>query len=150
MISKISTSLVLALLMSMQNFKITRLKDLLLAGLVIGLPMLIIVAESETGSALVYVGFILVLYREGLSGWWLGALGLVIALFISTLTLGAFWACILLITVLTLAVAAMSRDFWPRLYSGWGFVGVMAFLPRLCHGIGSRVQRHMEWIATRV
>ena len=85
-ISKITTSLLLASVMSKPTFKITKLKGLISAAFIIGLPMLIIVAESETGSALVYVGFLVMLYREGLSGWYLGILGAAILLFILTLT----------------------------------------------------------------
>lgn len=85
-ISKITTSLLLASVMSKPTFKITKLKGLISAAFIIGLPMLIIVAESETGSALVYVGFLVMLYREGLSGWYLVILGAAILLFILTLT----------------------------------------------------------------
>jgi len=148
-ISKISTSLVLALIMSQHGFKMSRFRDFAMVCAVIGLPMLIIIAESETGSALVYAGFSFVLYREGLSGWWLGLIGLVIALFISTLTLGAFWACILLLTVLVLCAAVMSRETGPRLAWGWGFVGLMAFLPRVWGWVTAAVQAHLDWMAAR-
>ena len=70
-VSKITTSLLLATLMSQVNFKITKFKDFMLTALILGVPMLVILAESETGSALVYVGFIFVMYREGFSGWWI-------------------------------------------------------------------------------
>jgi len=85
-ISKITTSMLLAMHMSKPNFKITKLGSFISTALIIGVPMLIIVAESETGSALVYVGFIFVLYREGLSGWFLGFIGMAILMFILTLT----------------------------------------------------------------
>ena len=75
-ISKITTSLLLAATMSKPNFKITKAKDFLTVALIIGLPMLTIVAESETGSALVYVGFLFVLYREGLTGWLIAIAGM--------------------------------------------------------------------------
>ena len=67
-ISKITTSLMLASVMSRQGFRLTSPRGFALAALTIALPMLTIVAESETGSALVYVGYLFVLYREGLSG----------------------------------------------------------------------------------
>ena len=89
-ISKITTSLMLASVMSRQGFRLTSPRGFALAALTIALPMLTIVAESETGSALVYVGYLFVLYREGLSGWWIVFLGLCIALFILTLTT-AWW-----------------------------------------------------------
>lgn len=85
-VSKITTSLFLAMIMSKSGFKLDKVHDLLKIALALGLPMLIILAESETGSMLVYLGFLLVLYREGLTGWVLAFLGLVIVLFILALT----------------------------------------------------------------
>lgn len=85
-ISKITTSLLLALVMSKPTFNLSRLGGFLSVAFIIGLPMLIILGESETGSALVYVGFLFMLYREGLSGWYLVILGMTILLFILTLT----------------------------------------------------------------
>ena len=85
-ISKISTSLMLATVMSQLGYKISRIKDFFITALVILVPMAIIVLQSETGSALVYVGFIFMLYREGLSGWFIFIAGMAILLFILTLT----------------------------------------------------------------
>ena len=84
-ISKITTSLLLAMVMSKPTFRMSNRKHFLAVAAIIGLPMLAILGESETGSALVYVGFIFPLYREGLSGWWLFMLGMAILLFILTL-----------------------------------------------------------------
>jgi len=150
-ISKISTSLVLSWLVSQQNFKITKLKDFILACLVIGVPMLVIVAESETGSALVYAGFIFVLYREGLSGWWLGLIGLVIALFVGTLTMGPYWSILLLAAVLLACNAFMGKGPMGKklLWSGI-FVLVMALLPGLMEWLCSLVNAHIEWMAQRI
>ena len=85
-ISKITTAMLLAMIMSKPTYRITDRRSFLLTAVIIGLPMLVILGESETGSALVYVGFIFVLYREGLSGWFLFFLGMAILLFILTLT----------------------------------------------------------------
>ena len=85
-ISKITTSLMLAFVMSRQGFRFNTAKGFLTVAAIIGLPMLSIVAESETGSALVSVGYIFVLYREGLSGWWFICIGMAVILFILTLT----------------------------------------------------------------
>lgn len=84
-LSKITTSLLLASVMSQPGFRISNWKHLLLAVLIVLLPMFVIIAESETGSALVYVGFAFVLYREGLSGWWLALIGIAVLLFIVTI-----------------------------------------------------------------
>ena len=84
-ISKITTSLLLAALMSRQGFSMGKWKDFWQVAVVLRLPMLIILAENETGSALVYVGMLFVLYREGLPGVFLLLIGLAIVLFILTL-----------------------------------------------------------------
>ena len=129
-VSKISTSLMLAAFMSQLGYKISRIKDFLITALIILVPMGIIIMQSETGSALVYVGFIFMLYREGLSGWLIFMAGMAILLFILTLTCSNFVA---------LLVLAGVSSFCIMLYSGrgewWVFIGIplivlCAFLPR--------------------
>ncbi len=100
--SKITTSLLLATVMSQLGYRITRIKDFFVTALIILIPMLIIVLQSETGSALVYVGFIFVLYREGLSGWFIVLTGMAILLFITTLTSSAYTALLVLFVLTTL------------------------------------------------
>ena len=99
-VSKITTSLLLATLMSQTNYRITRLKDFLMTALIIGVPMMVILAESETGSALVYVGFIFVMYREGFSGWWIVGIGMAILMFVLTLTASPYVSLLVLIGML--------------------------------------------------
>lgn len=98
-VSKITTSLLLALIMSRQGYKLTTVRGFFSAALVIGLPMLAILAEQETGSALVYVGFVFVLYREGMSGWVLVCGGLAILLFILTLVTN-WWISLIVLACL--------------------------------------------------
>jgi len=150
-ISKISTSLLLSWWLSQQGFKMTRIKDFLIACAIIGLPMLIIVAESETGSALVYVGFIFVLYREGLSGWWLGLIGLVIVLFITTLTMGPFWAILIMIGALVACNAYMQpSQFWKRLIICGAAVLIIALLPALQNWLSGLISARMEFLNNRI
>ena len=85
-ISKITTSLALASLMSQSNFKLNTFRNWLFTIAIIAIPALAILLEKETGSMLVYAGFLFVLYREGMSGWILGFIFLSILLFIFTLT----------------------------------------------------------------
>lgn len=66
--AKFSTALVLAKFMSGRDYDIHGLKDFLRTLAIIFTPMLFIVMQRETGSALVYLSFFLVLYREGMSG----------------------------------------------------------------------------------
>ena len=99
-LSKITTSLLLASIMSRPTFRMSNWRHFVTAVMVVLLPMLVIVAESETGSALVYAGFIFVLYREGLSGWLLGLLGMAILLFVLTVKTH-WWVSLIVVGVAT-------------------------------------------------
>ena len=65
---KLATALMLALWLDRYTFDMKKVSDLVVAFLIFLLPMGIIVLQNETGSALVFVTFVLVLYREGLTG----------------------------------------------------------------------------------
>ena len=111
-VSKITTSLMLALVMGRQGFRLGNPRDFFKVAMVIGLPMLAILGESETGSALVYVGYIFVLYREGLPGWWLFVLAMCILLFILTLTVGWWLSAAVLAVVCGLCCLTLLRRRW--------------------------------------
>lgn len=107
---KIFTSLAMAKFLSMPETNFKTLKDRLI-GLLISLgPAIIILAQNETGLALVYFCFILVMYREGLPsavlivGFSLIALGLSSLLIDRTVLLIA-------ISVLTIAIGYATRRF---------------------------------------
>lgn len=133
-ISKISTSLMLAAYMSQQGYRISRMRNFIVTALIILIPMAIIVLQSETGSALVYVGFIFMLYREGLSGWLIFLAGMAILSFILTLTASPFVAILVIVGVASLCICLYSdRLKW------WFFICVpaivlMAFMPSILAG----------------
>lgn len=66
--SKFSIALALAWLLGQSAGKLQRLETKLLAAVIIGLPAFLIMMQPDTGTVLVYTAFVLVLYREGLSG----------------------------------------------------------------------------------
>jgi len=66
---KFATALCLAKLFSSYNFTLNASrKNYMLALMIIFLPVLFILGQKETGSALVYLSLFFVLYREGMSG----------------------------------------------------------------------------------
>jgi len=83
--AKFATALALARLMSPYEFKLNTFWSYVKVGLIIAIPAGIILLQNDTGTALVFGSFVLVLYREGLPWWVLGVLFLLVALFISTL-----------------------------------------------------------------
>lgn len=66
--AKFATALAVAKLMSTFGFNIRQLQNFAKACAMIFLPLLLIVAQKETGTALVYLAFFLVFYREGMPG----------------------------------------------------------------------------------
>lgn len=66
--AKFATALALAKYMSAYNFTIRNWKNAFMLGFLILFPMLLIIMQRETGSALVYTAFFLMLYREGMPG----------------------------------------------------------------------------------
>ncbi|MDR1516933.1 MAG: rod shape-determining protein RodA [Dysgonamonadaceae bacterium] len=65
---KFIIALALARVFNAYGFKLMTRNNLLLVSVLILLPALLVVMQSETGTALVYLCFVLVLYREGLPG----------------------------------------------------------------------------------
>lgn len=66
--AKFATALALGKFMGEYGFRIKKTKDISIAIALIMLPMLLIICQKETGSALVYFAFFLTLYREGMTG----------------------------------------------------------------------------------
>jgi len=84
---KFATALALSRYMSSFGFKLQRFRSLIIIGSLILLPAALIFLQNDTGSALVYFSFVLVLYREGLSGVVLFFVTLIGLLFIFSLVL---------------------------------------------------------------
>lgn len=68
-LTKVATNLAVARALSRYGFSFNKFSDLLKGGAIILLPMLLILLQNDTGSALVYAVFIFVFYREGLTGY---------------------------------------------------------------------------------
>jgi rod shape determining protein RodA len=66
--AKFATALALSKLMSTYGYNINQWKNFAATLAIILLPMLFIVLQRETGSALVYLAFFLMFYREGMPG----------------------------------------------------------------------------------
>lgn len=88
--AKFSTVLVLAKYLSSSTTKIQDLRSQFMCGLIIFIPIILIMLQPDTGSALAFISLVLVLYREGLSGYILVIGAMLIALFVLTLLLNKF------------------------------------------------------------
>ena len=77
--TKFATALAVAKFASRSSFKMGKVKDLGILALLVGIPTLLIIAQGDMGTALVFSVFIIVLFREGLSAWPL-VMGLLMAI----------------------------------------------------------------------
>ena len=145
-ISKISTSLLLATVMSQLGYRIGRLKDFFITALIILVPMGIIVMQSETGSALVYVGFIFMLYREGLSGWLIFIMGMAILLFILTISVSPFVAVLTLVGVSSLCICLYSGRFRWWIFLCIPLLVLFAFIPKILALIPFMAEVNPIWV----
>lgn len=65
--AKFSTALILAKVFDSSNLKVDSVKSLIKVSTLILIPFILIILQGDTGTALVYFSFFLVLLREGLS-----------------------------------------------------------------------------------
>ena len=67
--AKVGTALALAKYLSRQDLRMDRVRTWITALVIILLPAGLIILQKDTGSALVFLAFVIVLYRAGLSGY---------------------------------------------------------------------------------
>ncbi|MCK4677780.1 MAG: rod shape-determining protein RodA [Bacteroidales bacterium] len=104
-LAKVTTALALARYVSSSSFNIKKKKAKIYIALLIGAPMILIYLQNDTGSALVYFSFLLVLFREGLSGKIMitGVIIImlsVIALLVNKFIITGFLALIIIFTIM--------------------------------------------------
>ena len=108
--TKFAVNLALAKYLSKMDIKMTNLSTKIYSSLIIILPILLILLENETGCALVFVVFIFVLYREGLSGNFL-LLGFMMALlFILALLIDKVFLIITLASIAFLLILLVKKS----------------------------------------
>ncbi len=106
---KFTVALALAKLLSQMNIKMTDLSTKLYSAAIIVCPIIIIILQHETGVALVYLSFILVLYREGLSGNFLLLGATATILFIVSLLFSQVYIISALVMIALLASALVKK-----------------------------------------
>ena len=114
--AKFATALALARSFGTYGFSLKNRRDLFRAVFIILLPIVLIIAQKETGSALVFASLIFVLYREGLSGLFLfyglcAVVYFVVAVKYSSVLWGEIPAGEVLVFVLILLVAERKNIF---------------------------------------
>ncbi|MCK5700101.1 MAG: M50 family metallopeptidase, partial [Cyclobacteriaceae bacterium] len=112
--AKFATALALAKYMSKVNFKLTKFNDLFITACIIAIPPILIIVQGDTGTALVFGAFVIVLYREGLNPTII-VIGLIaIALFVLTLIFDQI-TLIIAITAVGALIIIFGKKNWKRI-----------------------------------
>ncbi|MCL2027236.1 MAG: rod shape-determining protein RodA [Bacteroidales bacterium] len=114
--AKFATNLALAKYLSSSGVSMKRMSSILMSFIVIFFPAVLILLQPDTGSALVFAAFILVLYREGLPAWivWTGFAAIVI--FMLDLLL-PFWIVLIILGLGTGALIFINKKTFKNIAS---------------------------------
>lgn len=139
--AKFATALALASYMNTHDFKMHNFRSLLFIAFIILFPAFLILIQNDTGSALVFFSFILVLYREGLSGIVLFFGTLMIALFVLALIVSNLVLSVLMLVVVLLVfygINTRNKQYYhiPVIYA----LGILPFV-----GLNLALGSKFEW-----
>jgi len=142
--AKLATNLALARYLSGLNINLKKPKNVFISALIVGIPLALILLQNDTGSAIVYFAFVLVLYREGFSGNFL-VLGVVIAvLFVFTLMVGKFLV-LAIISAITFVLFLITQKVMKNLIALFGmFAIIVAFVFSVDYTFENILQPHQK------
>ena len=142
--AKFATNLALARYLSGLNINLKKMNTLLIAVAFLFLPLGLILLQNDTGSAIVYLAFVLVLYREGFSGNFL-VLGLVaVVLFVFTLMAGKFLV-LGTITAISIILFIIIQKVRKNLFALFGlFALIVAFVFSVDYAFENVLREHQK------
>ncbi|HEY9196874.1 MAG TPA: rod shape-determining protein RodA [Mucilaginibacter sp.] len=108
--AKFATCLLLARYLSGPNIRVSEPRSFLAAAAIIGFPMLLIMLQPDTGSTLVFCSLIFVLYREGLSPYFLIISFLLIGLFVTSLLYNPLYVILVLVIIAAVIIYLFKRN----------------------------------------
>ena len=126
--AKFATCLMLAKYLSSASTKVQDIKTQLIAALIILLPTALILLQPDAGSALTFSSLILVLYREGLSGYFLLIEGLAILLFVLTILYNKYIVLVGVLALAGLCIYFYSKNRQMIKVIGWGVLFSILFI----------------------
>lgn len=107
--AKYATALALAKFLGTFDVRFEGRRNILISAAIILFPMLLTLLQNDTGSALVFASFVLVLFREGLSGWWLVLGVYLVALFVLTILVPSSVYILGVLFVITVGLIYLGR-----------------------------------------
>ena len=157
--AKCVVALTIAKYMGRYDYKIRTWRDLIVPFVLVGVPALIImVLQKETGTALVFASFLLVFYRQGMSGYvlWMGVAA--VALFIISIRFGGvplplgtgsvgILTCMLMLTVVE--IYFICKEHYIR-YQALIMTGSVIAVYAICLIVNIWIAVPFDWVAIGV
>lgn len=156
-LAKCFTALALSKYMSRYEYKVNNLKDLFIPAVILGVPMLIImILQKETGSALVFASFMIMFYRQGMTGYIFAIIFAAVVFFVVAIKFGAIalplglgcWglmACMILIN--TIGVVYLLIKLKKPILSAISAGGSVVIFG-ICLIVNIWLPLNFEWVAT--
>ncbi|MDO4762788.1 MAG: rod shape-determining protein RodA [Flavobacteriaceae bacterium] len=110
---KIAISLMLASYMGNPDFNMKMQKSWLTAFALIGLPGILVLLQPDVGSLMVFIAFVIAMYREGLSGWLFVVGFVIVGVFLTSLVVSPIYvvSSILIISLIIIYLLKIRWDF---------------------------------------
>ncbi|RLD38846.1 MAG: rod shape-determining protein RodA [Bacteroidetes bacterium] len=142
--AKVATNLALARYLSGLNINLKKPRNVIIAATLLIIPLGLILLQNDTGSALVYVAFILVLYREGFSGNFLILGFVIVILFVFTLMAGKYLV-LGVITAITIVLFLITQKVRKNLFTLFSiFAIIVAFVFSVDYAFENILQEHQK------
>ena len=126
--AKLGTSLMLANYIAGPDFNIKIKKSLWTALAIVGVPAIVVLAIPDVGSMLVFMAFMIALYREGLNGWFFGIIFILGVVFLVGLAVDPLYESIAILSlVLVFVFINQNRISW-NIISISSLLGVLVVL----------------------
>lgn len=142
--AKVATNLALAHYLSGLNINLKNPKVVFRSALLLFIPLILVLLQNDTGSAIVYLAFILVMYREGFSGNFLIIGAIIAVLFIFTLMVGKLLV-MSVIAVISVALFIILQKTRKNIFLLLGlFFFVFAFVYSVDYAFENVLQEHQK------
>jgi rod shape determining protein RodA len=142
--AKFATCLLLARYLSSSTVKVQDIKTQLIAAFIILIPTALILLQPDAGSALTFSSLILVLYREGLSGYFLVIEGVAILLFILTVLYNKYYVVVGLILFVGVLIYLFRKNRKMITVFGVGFIFSILFVFSVDFAYNSILKPHQK------
>ncbi|WP_027375842.1 rod shape-determining protein RodA [Kaistella palustris] len=132
--AKIGVSLMLSHYVAGPDFNLKARKSLYTCLAIIAIPGAVVLAIPDVGSLLVFLAFFIALFREGLSGWFFGVIGIFAAVFLVALAIDPLYVIGGIALIYAFIIFLNYYKIHWHVFSIAGFLGSFLLLCGLAYG----------------